>query len=166
MAISLRIAEPSDVATLKYWDTKPHVIASGGIDDSYDWEKEVARVVPWQEILIAEIDNRPIGVIVAIDPAEEITHYWGEIEANLRALDIWIGEEADLDKGYGTQMMEQVLKRCFSDPKIKAVLVDPLITNIKALNFYEKMGFKQIEQRKFGNDECFVYKIERRDYEK
>lgn len=37
-----------------------------------------------------------------IDPYEEETHYWGPIKKNKRAIDIWIGEEKNLNKGYGT----------------------------------------------------------------
>ena len=40
-----------------------------------------------------------------IDPLAEPTHYWGEVEPNLRALDIWIGEKDALGRGYGTAMM-------------------------------------------------------------
>jgi hypothetical protein len=37
----LRKARLNDVSLLKYWDNQPHVITSGGADDSYDWPKEV-----------------------------------------------------------------------------------------------------------------------------
>jgi aminoglycoside 6'-N-acetyltransferase len=37
-------------------------------------------------------------MIQIIDPAQEETHYWGDVEAELRAIDIWIGEESDLDR--------------------------------------------------------------------
>ena len=161
MNLKLRHADLKDVGILKRWDKKDHVIASSGNDDFYDWEEEVTRNVPWQQILIAEIDDRPIGVIVIIDPKEEETHYWGGIENNLKALDIWIGEASDLSKGYGTEMMKQALNECFRNENVKAVIVDPLIDNTLAHKFYEKLGFKRIEKRKFGNDECFVYKIDR-----
>lgn len=56
-----------------------------------------------------------------IDPKEEETHYWGKEEANLKAIDIWIGEEMDLGRGYGTKMMQEALQRCFELTKIKSV---------------------------------------------
>ena len=35
-----------------------------------------------------------------IDPQLRPTHYWGDVEANLRALDIWIGETDALGHGF------------------------------------------------------------------
>ena len=52
-----------------------------------------------------------------IDPAMEETHYWGDVAPNLRALDIWIGEEADLGQGYGTAIMLQVIAHYFTNPR-------------------------------------------------
>jgi aminoglycoside 6'-N-acetyltransferase len=46
------------------------------------------------------------------------------VAADLRAIDIWIGEETDLGKGYGTKMMQLVIARCFSNPTVMAILID------------------------------------------
>jgi len=162
--MNLRLATPSDLELLRYWDEKPHIIASSGPDDDYHWETELPRRPAWREFLIAEIEGRPIGFMQIIDPALEESHYWGEIEENLRAIDIWIGEEDDLGRGYGTQMMRLALDRCFANDAVKAVLIDPLTHNTRAHRFYERLGFKRIEQRKFDNDDCFVYRLERRFY--
>ena len=111
--------------------------------------------------MIAEENGRPIGIMQIIDPAEEETHYWGEIESGLRAIDIWIGEEGDLGRGYGSEMMRLALERCFSNAAVGAVLVDPLAINFRACRFYERLGFRPVEQRAFGNDACIVYRFDR-----
>ncbi len=76
--------------------------------------------------LIGEVERRAIGAMQVIDPREEPTHYWGEIEGDLRALDIWIGNASDLGKGYGEQMMRIAIERCFADPRVLAVVIDRL----------------------------------------
>jgi aminoglycoside 6'-N-acetyltransferase len=119
----------------------------------------------WREQLVAERDGRPIGFIQIIDPAREETRYWGDVPANLRAIDIWIGETGDLGKGYGTVMMRLAFQRCFADPAVTAVLIDPLESNRRAHAFYEKMGFRFVEKRTFGEDHCLVYRLDRRDWE-
>lgn len=162
----LRSAEPSDVALLRYWDMKPHVIAASGGDANLDWETELAHFPDWRELLIAEIAGRPIGVIQIIDPAREETHYWGEVEPNLRAIDIWIGEEADLGHGHGTEMMRLALDRCFADEVVSAVLLDPLASNTRAHRFYERLGFRAVERRMFGTDDCVVYRLHRDDWQR
>ena len=89
--------------------------------------------------MIAELNGRPIGFIQIIDPEREESHYWGDAAANLRAIDIWIGSETDLGKGYGTKMMALALARCFDNPSVSAVLVDPLASNTRSHRFYERI---------------------------
>ena len=161
--IHLRSTNSADLALLRHWDEQPHVVASGPNDD-WGWEVELDRAPEWREQLIAEIDGRPLGFIQIIDPAREESNYWGNVTENLRAIDIWIGEEKDLGKGYGTKMMQLALDRCFTDPLVKAVLVDPLASNTRAHRFYERLGFQFVEQRWFGDDDCFVYRLNRADW--
>lgn len=164
VAIELRPATSADLDLLRYWDEQPHIIASDPYDD-WGWEVELTRSPDWREQLIAQIDARPIGFIQIIDPAREDSHYWGDVGENLRAIDIWIGEESDLGKGYGTKMMKLALDRCFADPTVKAVLIDPLASNTRAHRFYERFGFKFLDRRQFGNDDCFVYRLNRSDWQ-
>jgi aminoglycoside 6'-N-acetyltransferase len=163
MRINLRPATLADLDRLRHWDEQPHVVDSDPNDD-WGWEVELDRTPEWREQLIAEIDDRPIGFIQIIDPAREDSHYWGDIPADLRAIDIWIGEEIDLGKGYGTQMMQLALARCFADSQVTAVLVDPLAGNTRVHRFYERFGFQFVESRRFGNDDCLVYRLNRADW--
>jgi aminoglycoside 6'-N-acetyltransferase len=161
--IDLRPATPADLAILQHWDEQDHVIAADPNDD-WGWEVELSRNPDWREQLIAEIEGRAIGFIQIIDPAREDSHYWGDIAADLRAIDIWIGEEADLGKGYGTKMMQLAIARCFADPAVTAILIDPLASNTRAHRFYERLGFQFIEEHRFGDDDCFVYRLNRSDW--
>jgi aminoglycoside 6'-N-acetyltransferase len=164
VVMNLRSATSADLDLLRYWDKQLHVIASDPNDD-WNWEVELDCTPDWREQLIAEIDGRPIGFVQIIEPAREESHYWGDITANLRAIDIWIGEEADLGKGYGTKMMQLALARCFADPSVTAVLIDPLASNTHAHRFYERLGFQFVEHRQFGDDDCFVYCLNRVDWQ-
>jgi aminoglycoside 6'-N-acetyltransferase len=158
--MKLRPANLGDLELLRLWDEQPHVLASDPNDD-WGWEVELGQNHDWREQLIAEVDGRPIGYLEIIDPAREDCHYWGDVPANLRAIDIWIGDEADLGKGYGTTMMNMAIERCFADPAVTAILIDPLASNTKALRFYERLGFRFVEARRFGEDDCLVYRLER-----
>ena len=57
--------------------------------------------------------------------------------------------------------MELALAKCFSDESVTAVLIDPLATNTLAHRFYERLGFEFAERRHFGDDDCFVYSLNR-----
>jgi aminoglycoside 6'-N-acetyltransferase len=163
--ITLRLASIGDAALLHAWDRQPHVIAATGADSgAWDWERELPRAVAWRELLVAEHAGRAVGMVQIIDPKEEETHYWGAASPNQRAIDIWIGEPADLGRGYGTAIMRRAIARCFADPAVEAILVDPLVANRRAHRFYERLGFRCIERRTFGEDDCFVYRLARRDW--
>lgn len=102
--MNLRPATLADVPLLRYLDAQPHVRASDPNDD-WAWEVELSKVPDWREQLIAELDGRPIGFVQIIDPACEESHYWDDVPPGFRAIDLRIGEERELRKGYGTKMM-------------------------------------------------------------
>ena len=160
--MKLRDATIDDLPLLRYWDEQPHVLAADP-NDEWEWESELKRKPPWREQLIAEFNGRAIGFVQIIDPKAEDSHYWGEIEEGFRAIDIWLGESGDLGKGYGSTIMKIAIKRCFSRDSVNAILVDPLEENEKACRFYERLGFKLVEKRRFGADECVVYRLDRAD---
>jgi aminoglycoside 6'-N-acetyltransferase len=158
--VTLRHAVPADAPLLRRWDQEPGVIASG-VDDDWQWEKELPRTPAWREFLIAEVEGRPIGFLQIIDPELEETQYWGCICGGYRAIDIWIGEPDARGKGYGTEMMNLAIERSFADPAVNTILVDPLDTNLRAHRFYERLGFEYVVHRQFGDDSCFVYRLRR-----
>lgn len=160
MTISLRNVTRNDLALLQRWDEQPHVIACDP-DDDWSWKWELERNPTWREQLIAELDGRPIGCVQIIDPHQEDSHYWGDIQENLRAIDIWIGEPDCLGQGFGTQIMRIVIERCFAVPEVSAILIDPLTTNQRAIRFYERLGFQFVEHRQFGDSGCAVYRLDR-----
>jgi aminoglycoside 6'-N-acetyltransferase len=134
-------------------------------DDDWGWQTELATPHAGRENLIADVAGRPVGFVQITDPALDDSHHWGELESGFRAVDIWIGAEDDLGKRYGTRMMEQALERCFADPAVNAVLIDPLAGNKHAIRFYQKFGFEFVERRQFGEADCSVYQLTRKQYQ-
>jgi aminoglycoside 6'-N-acetyltransferase len=166
--VALRRATHDDVAWLELWDTDPAVIACSSDDPNatvafggIEWAEELAAQNEHSEYWIAELDGRPIGAMQIIDPQLEPTHYWGEIAPNLRAIDIWIGSPVDRGQGYGREMMRLALERCFSDPRVTGIVIDPLASNERALAFYRRLGFRPIGRRTFGDDDCLVHELTR-----
>lgn len=170
--VRLRPATPDDAALLAGWDREPHVIACStdapGADVAFGgipWREELGDQSEVSFYRIAEVASdrlwRPVGVMQVIDPYLEPTHYWGEIEPNLRAIDIWIGPRDALGKGYGARMMELALDACFAAPEVTAVVIDPLYSNTDAHRFYQRLGFEVVGRRMFDADDCLVHRLSR-----
>lgn len=161
--VSLRDATLDDAPLLRHWDQQPHVLESDPNDD-WEWETELRHNPSWREQLVAEVDGVAIGFVQIIDPAEEDSHYWGDVADDLRAIDIWIGEADYLGRGFGTTMMQQAIERCFAAANVSAIIIDPLASNIRAHRFYQRLGFKPVGRRMFGDDDTLVHRLERADY--
>ena len=166
--VTLRPATVHDAALLERWSREPHVIAATTDDPAADrafegaiWSEELANQSEVSSYLIAEVGGRPIGAMQVADPQLEPEHYWGTIEAGLRAIDIWIGAADALGKGYGTQMMNAVLAQCFADRSVTAVVIDPLASNARAIRFYERLGFVASGRALDADDECLVMELAR-----
>jgi aminoglycoside 6'-N-acetyltransferase len=166
--LRLRSATLDDVAVLEQWDTDPDVIAATTDDDTnerafggLDWRDQLSHDSDVSYHLIAEVGGRPVGAMQICDPHLEATHYWGDIDPNLRAIDIWIGAEVDRNKGYGREMMRLAHERCFAVPTVTAIVIDPLASNTRAIAFYHRLGYVTVGRRMFGDDDCLVLRLTR-----
>lgn len=171
--LTIRVATLDDVPTLERWDEEPSVIACTTDDPDAAqafpgavWAEEIAGNSDVTCYYIAELDGRAIGGMQVIDPHCEPTHYWGDVEPDLRAIDIWIGDASDRNKGLGALMMRAVIDRCFADPGVTAIIIDPLNSNTDAHRFYQRLGFKIVGRRMFGDDDCLVRRLDRTDWRK
>ncbi len=96
--IQLRPAGFSDLELLQRWDKAPRVIAAKGTED-WGWQTELHRQPDWREQLIAEVEGTPVGFLQIIDPARDESHYWGECQDGLRAIDIGLVKQLTLAVG-------------------------------------------------------------------
>ena len=174
--IILRNATIDDMTMLLAWDEKEHLQGSYGGDpdfNDWNWDYELRRNdLSWRYQLIAQVvenenNTIPIGFVQIIDPLEEESHYWGiDCEPNLRAIDIWIGDERFINRGYGTQIMKEVLQSSFvfGNTNVTGVIIDPMADNYAAHRFYQRLGFIPVRIRYFGPDRCLIHRMNRTDY--
>ena len=168
VSVNLRAATVADAPMLAEWDLQPHVIACSSDDPETEvafggiaWIEEITASAYDSHYVIAEVEGEPVGVMQICDPHTEPTHYWGDIEPGLRAIDIWIGPPEWLNRGVGTQMMRQMIARCFAEPGVTAIVIDPLNSNTAAHRFYRRLGFQVVERRMFADDDCLIMRLEK-----
>ena len=171
ITIHLRPATVADAAMIAAWDREPHVIACSSDDhllevafDGTDWTDELTDSAYELTYVIAEANGAPVGVMAVCDPHTEPSHYWGEIETGLRAIDIWIGPPEWLNRGVGTRMMSEMIDRCFAERGVHAIVIDPLNSNTRAIRFYQRLGFRPEGRRMFDQDDCLVHRLTRSDW--
>lgn len=58
-------------------------------------------------------------------------------------------------------MMRMAIDRCFADPSVDGIFIDPMASNARARRFYERLGFRFVENHRFGDDDCAVYRLAR-----
>ena len=157
----LRDAAIADVPLLEEWLNRPHVMKAIGAVDTPEWDFREAIALACIQPLIAELDGCPIGYVEILDAANDPDQYWGPVSSDIRALDIWIGDEANTGKGFGRCMMTAAIEKCFSEPEVDKILIDPLVNNPRAIRFYERLGFLFVEERTFDGIECAVMELTR-----
>ena len=60
--------------------------------------------------------------------------------------------------------MTIAIDQAFADPKVEAILIDPLNSNTDAHRFYQRLGFRIVGRRLFDEDDCLVHKLDRADW--
>ena len=168
MTIALRPMRVADVALLERWDRDPDVAAAIGGPGAewYDWPVELSRAVAWRELLIAvetrdRTASRPVGFVQLLDAVDDESHYWGDVEPRTWSLDIWIGDRADRGRGLGTRIMQAAIERVFDHHGAESIVIDPLVTNERAISFYRRLGFSPVGERDIDGDRCLVMRLDR-----
>ncbi|MBI1339309.1 GNAT family N-acetyltransferase [bacterium] len=174
--LRLRLAAVADVPHFDRWDRDPNVIRATSDDPDEekafgdtDWAEEIALNSAFFATYVAEVREangawRPFGAVQIMDPEKETSHYWGDCGPGLRAIDIWIGEPDLLGRGLGSRMMKWAIDRCFSAPEVEAIVIDPLASNHAAHRFYQRLGFRAVEERYFDEDFTLVHRLDRSDW--
>ena len=154
--VTIRLATIKDETALTTWANKPHIREAVGYD--WDWSSELTQRRFWVQQYITCYNEKPIGFFQVINTGHDPDNYWKSLaDIKTAAIDIWIGEERFLGKGIGTFMMQYAIERCFADPEIVRILLDPLKTNIRARRFYERIGFEFYSEMKLDGEVCSIY---------
>jgi aminoglycoside 6'-N-acetyltransferase len=169
----------ADKPILDLWDQDEAVRFATNADHASDdwlngedyWTHELGMQSDVYEYFMGELREgagwRSIAAMQSIDPHLEPTRYWGDIEPNLRALDIWIGSEADRGRGHGEGLMRLAIERSFASPEVTAIIIDPINANTRAHAFYQRTGFVPTHRQIFNNgeDDCLIHRLTRSDWE-
>lgn len=134
------------------WVKKPH-IAKWWKSDTY--EKFVEKYRPkisaqnYVYPFIIYINEKPIGYIqyYLADKADD--GWWCKQQGQpvgTVGMDIIIGEEEYIGKGFGPIFIKKFIEKIFKETKVSKIIIDPDVKNEAAIRCYEKVGFVRVRE--------------------
>ena len=123
-----------------------------GRDDPHDFAKVVEKFGPparGEGSLVPCImlhEGVPIGYIQYYSVAESERHEY-EIDTidGVYGVDLFIGKPALWNQGIGTRMLSMLVDYLFDELGALRIVIDPRVSNHRAVRSYEKCGFKRVK---------------------
>lgn len=153
-----------DMPLFMSWVKKPYVQDTWFVDgyESIDKYSQNIDGNGYDYAFIIYLDNKAIGYMQCSDLYAYRTKctnpkgLFTNEQPGTFCLDLFIGEEQYLNKGYGTQIVMEFVVKLLQDFKATKILIDPACSNKRAIRCYEKAGFKIIRKEHDGVTECCV----------
>ena len=148
VAIRLMEDDLRDYELLAKWLSDERVLEFfQGRDRPYDMtqvrEKYGPRVLNEENVVpcLMLYRDAPIGYLQYFPIVDEDENI--KVEDQTYGIDPFIGEPHLWDQGVGTLALSALLSFLFESMEAKQVLIDPLVSNPRAIRCYEKCGFKK-----------------------
>ena len=158
----------ADVALWEQWVVKPQVketwFIEGYLSPDCIYEKLAGNGYDYPYII--QVDDKPIGYIQCTDlytyrmVATELVGVFRQEDPGTYGIDLFIGEEDFLDKGYGTKIIKAFVQKILKELPAKQIVIDPEVSNKRAIRCYEKAGFKFVKIANNGIKDCYVMRFE------
>ena len=170
--MSFRALERADFPLILRWLNTPAVQewwdeAPTSIDELEG--KHVPRIDGSERVYgyIAAYQGEPFGFLQWYRLADEPEHVAvGLVDLGAAAIDLYIGEDRFLHRGFGPVMIRAFLRTVvFAEPDVTACAIDPCVANTAAISAYHKVGFRDIAVRYSPYEKCdsLVMVIDRAD---
>lgn len=146
------------------WSHIPHV------KDVWFMEGYQTRNIIYQKVagngydhpFMISINDKLIGYIVCCDLyayrtlCPEPKGLFVSEDPGTFCMDLFIADESYLNKGYGTLIVKSFADYIFTHFNAQKILIDPAVSNHRAIRCYEKAGFVKIKNAFDGVTECCI----------
>lgn len=147
--LSVRYLQQNDKYLLAEWLSKPSILKYyEGRNKPFNLEKVTRKFYSRDddvERYIIEYNESAIGYIQfyqANDKTSMINDY--NQREIVYGMDQFIGETEYWNKGIGTSLIKAMVNYLVDEKRADRVIMDPQVTNKRALKCYEKCGFKKV----------------------
>ncbi|WKA52330.1 GNAT family N-acetyltransferase [Planococcus liqunii] len=149
--MTIRKLEDSDKEALVKWLSDPEVLKYfEGCDNPHDLKRVNQHYFERKDETtrcLVEYEGTPIGYIQFYPVLEEermAYGYWNPDEV-IYGTDQFIGEPDYWNRGLGTELVELMKKYLLSEKQADVLVMDPQVSNERAIACYEKCGFQKVK---------------------
>lgn len=148
--VTLRLMTAHDLALLHQWLNRPHIVEWWGGDRpsaAEVCERYNPRVLAQANVTpyIGLLDGRPFAYAQSYVALGAGGGWWeDETDPGVRGIDQSIAAPELLGRGLGTRLVRTLVDRLYRDPGVSKIQTDPAPTNLRAIRYYEKAGFRRI----------------------
>ena len=140
-----RLLRKNDLPLLFEWLALPHVA---------EWWRESRNYKIFSDKYISWINSDQVGAYLIVHDAKPIGYVqWANIASdplrtegypkNTFGIDLFLADVKYLGKGYGAGVIRQFIDKIIMPMNPTKLIIDPEITNTRAIRVYEKVGFKK-----------------------
>ncbi|MFJ7666378.1 GNAT family N-acetyltransferase [Lysinibacillus sp. NPDC097195] len=163
--INIRKMTENDYAIMAKWlSTKEVLEFYGDVNSPFSLaqvkQKYEPRVLGESPVssFIVELNHLPIGYmqyyIIKANDQKEFGYTENQV---IYGIDQFIGYPSLFNKGYGTIMVRHFIDFIINTTDAEVIIVDPEISNTRAIRCYEKCGFSIV--KKIQNESHFLMEI-------
>lgn len=162
-SVTFKPVTEDDRALLRQWLETPHAREWWG-----DADEELALIYDGKgehESFIACIDSEAIAYIQAWWPSRHPDLPWQHtMTPTTKGIDITIGKPENLDKGLGSLIVKQFAAKLFAEGATR-LIIDPDITNKRAIAAYMKAGFTPYDRFETGDGTDLLMELLQEDFD-
>ena len=149
---------------LLHWQKDKKANASAQRLLQRDWETYSFKQESWNRLLLVMYTRKPIGLIEIIDPQQEESHYWGIMPKDQRAINFYLAETTHRHAEFQAPLLHLALWQCFKEDGVNTVWSEPPTDDYAALQLFEHLGFKPVDERKVEGKIHQIFQIQRADW--
>jgi RimJ/RimL family protein N-acetyltransferase len=149
MNISFKLVDKEHRALVHSWLLQPYVgewFYGQGLENTFKHLDEFLAGASFAQYWLACDQDHPFAFLITsnVDKPHDQLVKWCSSHGQAITLDMLIGDQNYLGKGYAVQVIHQFLSKQFSH--VNEVLIDPEATNTKAVHVYQKAGFNILSE--------------------
>jgi len=149
--VTFRPLHERDLPLLADWLDRAHVKAWWGNGEALRLADIRSQYLPRPDAAspvrsyIAQLNGEPIGFAQSYVAMRCGGGWWQEeTDPGVVGIDLFLGDEARLGQGLGTQLAKAFVRQLLLDPGVTKVQTDPDPANARAIRCYEKAGFRRV----------------------